>query len=482
MTDSNKQPSFGFASIVILTIAGLLVSGLLVLHLDMHMLLIACLIIVVLASLYLGHRWDAIQEAIIEGVGKGMAALLFFILIGMAVGAWIASGTVPALIYYGMNILTPMFFLPAGLIIASIASLATGSSWTTAATVGVALMGIGAGMGIPAPLVAGMVVSGAYFGDKMSPLSDTTNLAPAVAGTDIFSHINAMLYTTVPAYIISLVLFYIFGLKYADASLDVSQIETVRAVIAENFSMNIIVLLPVLVVLGLSVFKFPAIPSMILGILTAIPIALFLQGATLSGTLGVLNDGFKIETTSKLVNTLLNRGGVQSMMWTMSLAFIALALGGALAKSKLLTVLFAKIIEKVHRARYYPGMTIITGTLANGLVGEQYMAIVLTNELYKESYKKKGLQPRMLSRNLEEGGTITSNFFPWSTCGAFMFGALGVYNFAYLPYAFFNLSNVALGILLPILGLTILRLKPSDNAAEEMPADIVAEEIKLSTT
>ena len=460
---TDKKPGIIFAIVIMLIIVAVLVSGLLLLGVDMHMLLVTCLIIVVLASLYLGYKWDEIQKAMIDGISRAMQALLFFILIGMAVAAWIASGTVPALIYYGLNILTPLFFLPAGLLIASIASLATGSSWTTAGTVGVALMGIGMGMGMPAPLVAGMVISGAYFGDKMSPLSDTTNLAPAIAGTDVFSHISAMLYTTVPAYILTLILYFFFGLKYAGSSLDVSQIQSIQAAISENFDMNIIVLLPIVLVLVLSVMKCPAIPAMIIGTVTALPIAMIFQGVGFVDFLGILNYGFEIETTSDMVNSLLNRGGVQNMMWTMSLALIALALGGALSNSKILAVIFERIIAKVKDPRYYPGMTIITGIISNALVGEQYMGIVLTGELYRDCYEEKGLQPRMLSRTLEEGATLTANFFPWSTGGAFMFGALGVYNFAYVPYAFFNLINPLLGIILPILGLTLLK-KNQENS------------------
>ncbi|PIE67537.1 MAG: Na+/H+ antiporter NhaC [Deltaproteobacteria bacterium] len=463
MAEENIKPSFGFSIAVMSVIVVMLVGGLSFLHVDMHMLLIACTIVVVLASIYLGHRWDDILDAIIHGISRALAAVLFFILIGMAVGAWVASGTVPALIYYGLNLLTPMLFLPAGLIIGSIASLATGSSWSTAGTVGVALMGIGLGMNIPAPLIAGMVISGAYFGDKMSPLSDTTNLAPAIAGTDVFSHIRAMLYTTIPAYLISLALFFVFGLKYADQALDASQIETIQNLIAGNFNLNIMVLLPIVVVLILSVMKFPAIPAMIVGIVVAIPVAVFFQGASFVSVLEVLNYGFSIETGSELVDKLLNRGGVQSMMWTLSLALVALSLGGALTHSKLLTVIFEKVIEKVHSARYYPGMVIVSGVLTNALVGEQYMGVVVPGELYRESFEQKGLEPRMLSRCLEEGATLTANFFPWSTGGAFMFGALGVYNFAYMPYAFFNYINPILGILLPVFGLTLLRKKQTDK-------------------
>lgn len=450
------QPKFSFALLTMLFIIGILMTGLLHFEADMHLLLIICLIVAVLASLKIGFSWDELQESMVKSISRAMQALFFFFLIGMAVAAWIQSGTVPALIYYGLNILTPTFFLPAGLIIASIASVATGSSWTAAGTIGIALMGVGVGMGIPAPLVAGMIISGAYFGDKMSPLSETTNLAPAIAGSDLYKHIGAMLYTTIPAYIISLIIYTVMGFKYAGATIDSSIIADIQTTILSNFDIGIIVLLPIVVVLILSIMKFSAIPGLTIGIALSIPISMFIQGVSFVDILSTLNYGYSIESGVEIVDSLFNKGGIQSMMWTFSLAIIALSLGGILTKSKILVVIIDRILTKVTSIRALPGLTVITAILVNATMGEQYMGIVVTGELYGYAYEKKGLQKRMLSRCMEEGGTLTACLFPWTTGGAFMFTALGVSNFAFAPYAFLNLINPLLGILLPLFGLTLL--------------------------
>ncbi len=462
-----KKPSVLFGLITMLLIIATLMLGILVFGLDEHLLLFFCVVIISVASIFLGFTWDEIMSGMVKGLAKAMPALFFFFLIGMAVGAWIQCGTLPALIYYGMNILSPGWFLPASLIICSITSLATGSSWTTAGTVGVVLMGISVPMGLPAPLVAGCIISGAYFGDKMSPLSDTTNLAPAIAGTDVFSHIAGMLYTTIPAYVIAFIMYLVTGLKYAGTTIDTQQIAQIQGAISSIFDVNIVLLLPLLVVLILSVCRFPAIPSLVAGILLAYPLAAIYQGVGFADYLLVLNYGNELESGMDIVNELLNRGGIQGMMWTFSLAVLALALGGAISKSGVMQVLIEKLISKVKNPRLYPGMTILTGIFGCACLGEQYMSIVLTAELYKDAYPQAGLEPRMLSRCVEESSTLTANLFPWTTGGAFMFGALGIAAFQYGPYAFLNWITPIIGILLPLTGYSLLTL---DKAAAKKAA------------
>lgn len=321
-------PTLKFALTTVFLIVITLMGGLLRFHADMHILLFICIIIVATASRILGYSWDDIEKSMIKGVSRAIGALFFFFLIGMVVAAWVQSGTVPALIYYGFDILNPKFFLPSGLVIATLTSIATGSSWNTAGTVGVALMGVGMGMGIPAPIIAGMVISGAYFGDKMSPLSETTNLSPAIAGANLYEHIRAMLYTSVPAYMCALVAYSIIGLKYADSTLDVENIRQIQTTLENSFNLNMVVFIPMILVVILSVAKFPAIPSIVAGIVTSLPITVILQNTSLINSLSVLNYGFSIESGVEIVDTLLNRGGIQSMMWTFSIAILALSLGG----------------------------------------------------------------------------------------------------------------------------------------------------------
>jgi len=452
-----KQPSLMFALAVMILIIMTLVGGLIMLKSDPHILMIASIIIASFAALILGYSWDDILQSMVNGVNKAMQALFFFFLIGMAIGAWILSGTVPALISYGLNIINPTFFLPTGLIICSICSIATGSSWSTAGTVGISLMGIGAGLGIPAPVTAGMVVSGSYFGDKMSPLSDTTNLAPAIAGSNIYDHIKAMFYTTVPTYVIALTVYMLIGMKYSGANLDMVKITAIQNAIEGMFNVNPLVFLPLAVVLILSVAKVPAIPGMIAGIAVSFPIAIFLQHKSISDIITVLNYGFDLESGLDIVDTLLMRGGIQSMMWTFSMGVIALALGGVLSGCGVLTAIVIKIVENIKNPKYLPAATIITCFVVNLSMADQYVSIVITGELFKDVYKNAGLQPRMLSRCLEEGGTLTSSLIPWNTCGAVMFGSLGVSALQYAPYAIINWLNPLLGIILPMLGYSLLK-------------------------
>lgn len=456
-----KQPTFMFAMTVMVLIVVTLMGGLVFLKSDPHVLMIADIMIVTFAALTLGYKWDEILGSMVDGVNKAIGTLFFFFLIGMTIGAWVLSGTVPALISYGFNILTPKLFLPAGLIICSITSLATGSSWSTAGTVGIALMGVGQGLGVPAPLTAGMIVSGSYFGDKMSPLSDTTNLAPTIAGTNIYDHIKAMLYTTIPAYLIALVVYTIMGLEYAGAAMDMERITTIQDSISGMFNLNPIVFLPLIVVLVTSYAKVAPIPGMMAGIVSSIPIAIFLQGKSLSDVISVLNYGFESRSGLELVDTLLTRGGIQSMMWTFSMAVIALALGGVLSNTGILNAIVTKLVRLIKNPKYLPAATIITTFLVNLSMAEQYVSIVLTGELFREPYEKAGLEPRMLSRCLEEGGTLIAPLIPWNTCGAVMFAALGVSASEYAPYAILNWLNPLLGIVLPILGFSLLK-KPNN--------------------
>lgn len=450
------RPSFGFAMLIMLINVAILVGGLAFLEVDPHILMIVCIIVIAFGAAKLGYNWEEMLKIMCEGINKAMTSLLFFFMIGMTIGAWMLSGTVPAIIYHGFNILSPGVFLPAGLIICSITSMATGSSWTTAGTVGIALMGIGNGLGIPAPLIAGMVVSGAYFGDKMSPLSDTTNLAPAISGTDVYSHIRAMGYTAIPSYAIVLILYFIIGRRYIGTDMDTQGIVLIQEGIASIFDVSPVVFIPIVVVLVTSVMKVPAIPSMTLGIVSSIPISIFLQGSNIKELIEVLNYGFASETGVEAVDKLLTRGGIQSMMWTFSLTVIALSMGGLLSETGILSVIVEKILRVIRNPRLLPGAAIISAFLVNITMAEQYVSIVIAGELYGEAFEKANIQRRMLSRALEEGGTLTSPLVPWNTCGAVMYAALGVSALQYAPYAYFNLINALMGIVLPIFGITLL--------------------------
>ena len=451
-----RTPSILFSFIALACIIGTLITGILLLKLDEHVLLICCITIVGIACIILGYSWDQILEAMVNGTVKAMPALFFFFLIGMAIGAWVQCGTLPALIYYGLNILSPGWFLPATLIITSLTSISTGSSWTTAGTVGVVLLSIGTTMGLPQLLVAGCILSGAYFGDKMSPLSDTTNLAPTIAGTDVFKHIGAMMYTAIPVYVICLVLYSVIGFQYADIQLDTHSITQIQKAITDTFQITPIVLLPLAIVLILSICKFPALPTLLTGVIVSFPISAVFQGQSIVSFFDVLNNGNSYSTGTLIVDELLNRGGIQEMMWTFSLGILALVLGGLIAMSGILKVLINKVISRLPSRRFLPACTIFTGVVGCACLGEQYMSIVLTGELYKDIYPEKGLKRQMLSRCVEESATVASPLFPWTTCGAFMFASLGVPNFEMAPFAFLCWLTPIIGALLPLTGLTLL--------------------------
>lgn len=468
-----KTPSMLFSAIALAVVVAILIAGILVFGLDEHILLVCCIITMAIACLILGYKWDDIQEAMVEGVKKALGALFFFFLIGMAVGAWVACGTLPALIHYGLNILSPGFFLPATLIICSIVSICIGSSWTTAGTVGVVLLGIGTTMGLPAPLVAGCIISGAYFGDKMSPMSDTTNLAPAIAGTDVISHIKAMLYTSVPAFVIALIAYSVMGIKYANTSLDVEGITEIQTALNSTFTINGVVLLPIILVLVLSILKCPAIPSLTIGIIASFPLAAVYQGIGIADFFDILNYGNYYETGVEIVDELVNRGGIQEMMWTFSLGVFALMLGGLITRAGILQVLIGKLIEKLPSPRFLPLCTILTGIAGCACLGEQYMSIVVTAELYKDAYPKAGLQRRMLSRCVEESSTVTANLFPWTTGGAYMYGALGISPFVYGPFAILNWLTPILGALIPLTGFGLLMEKDAEKVAPENKAEAI---------
>lgn len=456
MGENVKRPTFVASLCVFLSIIAILIIGIFVLKVDLHVLLALGMFITILVAMKFGFTWDEIQAAMGKGISRALVAMFIFILIGMTIGSWIHAGTVPALIYYGLKILSPKVFLPAGLILCSLTSLATGTSWGTAGTVGLAMMGIGTGLGIPAPITAGMVISGACFGDKMSPLSDTTNLAAVSADTDLYSHIRAMMYTTVPAYIISLVVYTFLGFKYGGGAINAQQVADIQNALATNFNLNILVLIPMIVVLVLSIKKVPAVPAMFIGVLLGTITSLIFQKATLSSALTAINYGFSGESGVEMVDSLINRGGIQRMMWTFSLTFIALSLGGILDEMGFLSVLVEKITRLVKSAASLVTVTIISAIVSNAAMGEAYLSIILNGRLYHKAYEDTGLSNNMLSRALEEGATLSTTIIPWTTAGAFMAATLGVPTLSYAPYAFLNWMNPLISIILSYMGIFVL--------------------------
>lgn len=412
----------------------------------------------VLIAFRLGFSWNEIEKSMFDGIYQALQAIIILAIIGVLIGIWLLSGVVPSMIYYGLAILKPSIFLVATVIICSITSLATGTSWGTAGTIGIALMGISKGLGIPAPVAAGAIISGAYFGDKMSPLSDTTNLAPAVSGTDVFTHVKAMLPTTVVAYVIALVYFLFMGFQYAGASSDVTAIASIREGLAANFNISPLLLLPPLAVILAMAFKMPAIPGIAIGIIIGAIEGVIFQGADFGAILSAAYDGFTSETGLTVIDELLSAGGLSGMMYSISLTIIAMMFGGIMEKTKQLEVIVDKIIGGIKSNGGLIATTVLTCIGCNATMPEQYISIVLPGRMYHKSYRERGLHPKQLSSTLEGAGTVTSALIPWNTCGAFLYGVLGVTAWEYARYAVFNYMMPLIVVVFGFLGLFIFKL------------------------
>lgn len=457
--------SFGKAMIPIIFLMVSLFTTIQYFNGDPHIPIIASAAVAAIVAIASGQSWKELENGMVETIGMSLQAILILAIIGMVIGTWILAGVVPTMIYYGLKIISPSIFLVATTLICAVVALATGSSWTTAGTVGIALIGVGQGLGIPLPIVAGAIISGAYFGDKMSPLSDTTNLAPAMAGADLFDHIKHMIYTTGPSLIIALILYAILGIKYAGQTLDASSINGILGTLTSQFTISPFLLLPPVLVIIMVVMKVPAIPGLIGGTALGGLFAWIFQGSDISAIIDATHYGFSSETGIVAVDELLSRGGLDSMMWTISLILAAMCFGGIMEKSGMLHALAAKILTFANNTGSLVLATVLTCIATNLVASDQYLSIVIPGRMYKGMYDELGLHPKNLSRALEDSGTLTSPFIPWNTCGAFMYTTLGVHPFAYAPYAFLNLINPLISIFYGFTGITMEKV--SKEALEE---------------
>ena len=419
-----------------------------------------------------GYSWKEVESGIVKGIGMGMRAILILLAVGALIGTLIMSGTVPAMIFYGLDILSPSFFYFTACIICAISSISIGSSWTVAGTLGVALMGIATGLGLSPSVTAGAIISGAYFGDKMSPLSDTTNLAPAIAGTDLFSHIRHMAWTTGPSLIIALIIFLIMGLT-SNAEGNAEGLELIQSTLNQIFNISIISFVPIIVIFVLAYKKMPAFPTILIGALLAGLFSILLQPEVvsnfvnqpelssaltmISGVWTALHSGFVLESGVTVVDDLLTRGGMASMLNTIWLVVCALTFGAVLETAQLLHKLVEKVLIFANSTGSLIVTTIATCIGINIIAADQYIAIVLPGRMYRAEFKRRKLASRNLSRALEDSGTITSPLIPWNTCGAYMSASLGIATFSYVPYCFFNLVNPVIAILYALLNVKIVK-------------------------
>ena len=421
----------------------------------------------------LGFTWDDIQKGILKSINSSMSSILILFLVGSLAGSWLLSGVVPAFIYYGIQILNAKIFLFAACIICVIVSMATGSSWTTSATIGIALIGIGKALGISDGLIAGAILSGAYFGDKMSPLSDTTNLAPAMSGTDLFTHIRYLMITAIPSILISLVIFIFLGLNIS------SDIESDNAVLISNlinetFYISPILFLVPLIVILLIYKKIKAVPSLFIGVILGSLFALIFQKnlvvevsgmkdiswiSLFSGTMKSLYGSISIQTSNQIVNELLSSSGMFGMLNTIWLVISAMIFGGVMETAGFLKKISSLILDKINSTGSLVTSTAGTCIFFNLTASDQYLSIVVPGKMYSKIYKDKGLAPENLSRTLEDSGTVTSVLVPWNTCGAYHASVLNVATLTYLPYCFFSLISPLMTIFIAYFRIKIKSLR-----------------------
>lgn len=427
-----------------------------------------------------GHTWASIEKGIVKGISMSLGACLILLAVGSLIGTWMLAGTVPTLIYFGLDLLNPSFFYSASCLICAVVAMSIGSSWTTAATVGVALIGVATGMEMSLAITAGAVVSGAYFGDKISPLSETTNLAPAIAGTDLFEHIRYMLWTTVPSFILSLLLFLILGFS-EDTSGSAERIEQMQSVLDQYFILGIEMLIPLIILLVLAIRKMPAFPAVAIGALIGGVWSLLFQTELINTLVttqhagwvnqiivvwSALFDGVIFSTSDDNLNDLLSRGGMSSMLNTIWLIICAMSFGAVLEHVGLLNRIVAACLKGATSAGQLVSRTILTCLGTNIITADQYISIVMPGRMFKDAFTERGFHQLNLSRSLEDGGTLTSPLIPWNTCGAYMHSVLLVHPFTYIFFAFFNLINPVLAVIYAYLGIKILKLTPPESVVK----------------
>ena len=461
-----KETKLSHAAISFLGLIAVMSVGIIIFEVDPHIPMFIGVVIAAVVTMTLGYKWGDIESMMVNGISKAMQSILILAIVGMMIGVWLISGTIPTMIYYGLKLLSPKIFLVAAVLICSITSLATGTSWGTMGTMGLALIGIGNGLGMPIGPTAGAVLAGAYFGDKMSPLSDTTNLAPAMAGTDVFTHVKFMLKSTIITYVITLVFFGVYGFMHASGgTVDTSQATILMEGLKDTFNINPLLFLPPLVVILAIALKIPAIPGITLGLIVAAIMApIFQSGVTMGSILDVARNGFVCETDIESLNDLLSTGGLMNMASSILMTVIAMMFGGIMEESGQLAVIIDAITRKIKSATGLVGVTEVTCVLSNVVMPEQYISILVPGRMYAPAYRKAGLHPKTLSNALESAGTVTSCLVPWNTCGMFIAATLGVTTSVYAPWAVFNYLMPIITFVMAFMGITVARMTPEEQA------------------
>lgn len=458
MSRTIKQPSLLDALIPVIVLISMLAGTVAVFGLDSfgpnQVALIMAAAVAAMIGIKNGHSWNEIEQGMIDTISVSLQSILILLMVGALIGSWILSGTVPSMIYFGVELMSPDYFYLTACLVCALLGFSIGSSWTVAGTLGIGLMGIAAALNLSLPISAGAIISGAYFGDKLSPLSETTNLAAAVTSNNLFNHIQHMLWTTIPAFIITLVLFFVMGIG-SNSNLVITDIEVLQAAMQDTFTINIFMLAPLALLLIMAVKKLPALSTLICGTVAGCLFAAVFQwdvvialaadsslsagAAVFKGLFSAMFLGYNSITGNEALDTLLSKGGMSNMLMTVGLVVNAMAFGGAMR----ITGLLERLVEAALRRAKSTGDLIVAtvGTCigTNILAADQYLSLVIPGQMFVKSYENRDLSTLNLARTLEDSGTLTSALVPWNTCGAYMSATLGVSTFMYAPFAFFNI-------------------------------------------
>ncbi|MCM3042651.1 Na+/H+ antiporter NhaC [Paenibacillus motobuensis] len=469
-----KQPTLFLALVPIITMILLLSLGYILFELPPEPLIIASTVVAGIIAIKLGYSYDDIMGSIAQKIAKTMPAILILITVGFMIGAWMVGGTIPMMIYYGLKIINPQFLLITAFVVTSVVSLCTGTSWGSAGTIGVAFMGVGAGLDANLAAVAGAVVAGAYFGDKLSPLSDTTNLAALSTGVNLYEHIGHLLYTTIPSFIVAATVYVITGLNTHGAGVAIPEkVVTIMDTLSTVFHWNLLLLLPILIVLYGSIRKKPTIPVMLISSLVAMANGLIFQGFSLHDVISAVINGFDIAMVKVQgfdaaavipdVPRLLNRGGMNSMMGTLLICFCAITFAGTISLTKSLELIVNKILKHVRSTGSLILASIATGITMIGVTSNGQVSILMPGEMLREAYIRRGLHPKNLGRTIEDSASIIEPILPWTAAGAYMAGTLGVATLSYLPWAMLCWTGIIFAVIWGFTGFGIAKLTPEQQ-------------------
>lgn len=464
MKETKKNPSLFLSILVLAVIASVLTAGI-ASGVATIPLLVVNIFLILLISMAAGYRYEDLEKSMMAGVKRAIDCVMILVFVGILIGAWIRCGTVPMIIYYGLGVITPRMLVPLTFIMCSLLSLCIGTSLGTAGTMGVACVSIGVSMGIPVPLTAGAAISGSILGDKLSPLSDSTILAASASDINIYYHVRSMSYTTIPSVLISLFIFYVLGGKYAGAALDQSVLQTVRDTLSGMFRFNIVLLVPMILIVILCLKKVPAILAILISGFSGLFLAVVVQGVSLTEVLAIVYSGVKVDTGVAIVDTMLSKGGISSMMATICTAVLALAMGGILSEAGYLNVIVDRITKVIKSDTSAILTTLVCGIITVMLVTNFYVSVVLMGTMFKEIYDKRGIHRSVLSRTIEEANTIILPLVPWNTSCIYYMSLFGFTSLSFAPYVVFAYVNIGISILCALAGIFIFKALP-DNDGE----------------